>query len=68
MTELEIARKAVEIYATMHPRPPHVTQAQAAIMLGLSVPTVRKLIRAGTIRLNKCGMVPVTEIDRALSV
>lgn len=33
MTDFEIALKAVQLYAEMHPRPPHVTQAQAAEML-----------------------------------
>jgi plasmid maintenance system antidote protein VapI len=64
---LDIAIKAVEIYASTHPRPPHVTQRQAAQMLSVSEPTVRKLIRAGKIRLNQCGLVPITEIDRALA-
>jgi hypothetical protein len=39
----------------------------AAQMLSVSEPTVRKLIRAGKIRLNQCGLVPITEIDRALA-
>jgi plasmid maintenance system antidote protein VapI len=64
---LDIAIKAVEIYASTHPRPAHVTQRQAAQMLSVSEPTVRKLIRAGKIRLNQCGLVPITEIDRALA-
>ena len=65
---IEIAVKAVEIYASQHPRPPHVNQVQAAAMLGLSIPTVRKLIKAGTIKLNKCGLIPISEIDKAISV
>ena len=37
MTEqLAIALEAVQRYAEMHPRPTHVTQLQAAEMLGLS--------------------------------
>lgn len=63
---LEIAIKAVEIYATQHPRPSQVTQEQACEMLGLSHVTVRKLIRAGTIKLNGCGKIAMSEIDRAL--
>jgi excisionase family DNA binding protein len=66
--QITIATKAVQLYAESHPRPSHVTQAQAAEMLGLSVPTVRKMIRAGTIRLNGCGLIPVSEIDKALAV
>lgn len=56
MTDFEIALKAVQLYAEMHPRPPHVTQAQAAEMLHRSEPTVRKLIRSGIIRLNAAGL------------
>jgi hypothetical protein len=67
MTEIDIALKAIDLYATMHPRPAHVTQAQAAQMLRLSVPTVRKLVRSGALRLNKCGLVPITEIDKVLA-
>lgn len=67
MTDFEIALKAVQLYAEMHPRPPHVTQAQAAEMLHRSEPTVRKLIRSGIIRLNAAGLIPVSEIDRVLA-
>lgn len=68
MTEaLEIAHKAVQIYAEAHPRPLHVTMRQAAEMLGRSEKTVSRMIRAGTIRLNGCGMIPVSEIDRVLA-
>lgn len=35
MSEIEIAIKAVQLYAEMHPRPPHVTQTQAAQMIGV---------------------------------
>ena len=48
---LEIAIKAVQIHAEMHPRPSHVNQQQAAEMLYLSHVTVRKMIRAGTIKI-----------------
>lgn len=67
MTELDIALKAVELYASAHPRPPHVNQTQAAEMLRLDPKTVRKLVRAGTIRLNGCGMIPIAEIDKVLA-
>lgn len=65
---LSIARAAVQLYAETHPRPPHVTQAQAAKMLGLSRPTVHKLVRAGTLRLDACGLIPIQEVDRAVEV
>lgn len=68
MSEVEIAVKAVQIYAEMHPRPAQVTQLQAAQMLELSRATVNRMIKAGTIKLNKCGLIPIAEIDRVLSV
>lgn len=68
MTSLEIATKAVRLYAESHPRPPHVTQAQACEMLRLSSPTVRRLIRSGALRLNAAGMIPVSEVDRLIAV
>jgi Mn-dependent DtxR family transcriptional regulator len=49
-----------------HPRPAHVIQKQAAEMLGVSPPTLAKLIKSGALKLNKCGLIPVTEIDRAI--
>ena len=53
MTEadaLDIAVRAVSIYAARHPRPVQVTAKQAAEMLNLSRPTVRKLMDAGKLR------------------
>jgi hypothetical protein len=35
-------------------------------MMGLTRQTVAKLVRAGTLRLNKCGLIPIAEIDAAL--
>ncbi len=46
---MQIAIQAVRLYAETHPRPSHVTQQQAAEMLGLSAPTVGRLVRAGTL-------------------
>jgi excisionase family DNA binding protein len=66
VSELEIALKAVELYASQHPRPVHVNRIQAAEMLGISDTTVRKLIRAGTIKVNKLGLIPMSEIDKAI--
>lgn len=66
MSPLEIAEAAVRRYAESRPRPAHVTQMQAAEMLGLSRATVSRMVRAGTIRLNKCGMIPIVEIDRVI--
>lgn len=43
--ELATAIKAVEIYAARHPRPPHVTQKQAAEMLNVSRPTLSRMVK-----------------------
>jgi hypothetical protein len=67
MSEIEMAIKAVQIYADMHPRPPHVTQVQAAEMIGLSRETIRKMIRTGKLKMNEVGMIPISEIDRVLA-
>lgn len=66
MNELDTAVRAVEIFAARHPRPPHVTQKQAAEMLDRSIPTVRKMIQSGTLKLNACGMVPIEQVDAVL--
>lgn len=64
---LQTAVKAVQIYAEMHPRPAQVTQVQAAEMLNVSGSTVSRLVRTGRLKLNKSGMIPITEIDAALA-
>lgn len=64
---LRIAMRAVRLYAESHPRPTQVYQSQAAEMLGLSRVTIGKMVRQGTLRLNKCGMIPIEQIDRALA-
>jgi excisionase family DNA binding protein len=66
MTEIQIARRAVQLYAEQHPRPPHVTIIQAAEMLGLSRHTVSKMVKTGQIKLNKCGLIPIEQVDAAL--
>ena len=67
MTALETAVKAIEIFSARHPRPSHVTQRQAAEMLCRSEPTIRKMVRDGTFRLNRCGLIPIEQVDAALS-
>lgn len=67
MTEFGIALRAVQLYAEMHPRPTQVNQRQAAEMLGVSDRTIRNMIRRGTIKLNKCGLIPVEQVDAARS-
>ena len=64
--ETRIALKALELYAARHPRPTQVNQKQAAEMLGLSARTVHNMLKAGTLRLNRCGMIPVEQIDAVL--
>lgn len=64
---LDIAEQAIRRYAESHPRPSQVNQRQAADMLNLSESTVSKLVRRGTLKLNRCGLIPISEIDRVLS-
>lgn len=64
MSEVEIALKAIQLYAEMHPRPTQVNQSQAADMLRLSRGTVSALVRRGSLALNDCGMIPIEQIDR----
>lgn len=67
MNEAEqIARRAVQIYAESHPRPLHVTMSQAAEILGLSRQTVAKMVRAGQMRLDRCGRIPIEQVDAML--
>lgn len=47
-------------------RPSSVNQTEAAEMLNLSYPTIRKMVRHGTFRLNKLGKIPIEQIDQAL--
>jgi|GEM_PF-2175887 len=64
---LRIATRAVQIYAESHPRPAHVTMKDAAEMLTLSRQTVSKMVKFGTFKLNKCGLIPILQIDAALA-
>lgn len=64
---IEIAVQAVRLYAETHPRPSSVTQKQAGEMLGLSHVTISRMVRAGTIKLNGIGQIPISEIDRLLA-
>lgn len=62
------ARKGAQLYAEQHPRPTQITQVQAAEMLHVSPQTVSKMVRNGRLRLNKFGMIPISQIDDALLV
>lgn len=64
---LEVAAAAVRLYAESHPRPPHVTKTQAAEMLGVSRPTVAALVKAGTLTLNACGLIPTHQVDHVIA-
>jgi hypothetical protein len=64
--ELRIATRAVQLYAESHPRPTQVNQKQAAEMLGISARTVRNMLKAGTLKLNRCGMISIAQVDAAL--
>jgi predicted DNA-binding protein (UPF0251 family) len=67
VSEIELAaERAVALYAARAPRPYQVNQKQAAEMLGVSPRTVHNLIKSGTLKLNKCGMIPIEMIDAAL--
>lgn len=60
---LRIAERAVQLYADKHPRPTQVTQSQAAEILGVAPRTVRRYIRAGRLKLNGCGYLPIEAVD-----
>lgn len=64
---LQVAELAVRRYAESHPRPLQVNKCQAAQMLNLSRPTLDKIIKAGSIKLNRCGLIPISEVDRVLA-
>ncbi|WP_080365362.1 helix-turn-helix domain-containing protein, partial [Burkholderia pseudomallei] len=57
--------RAVQLYAETHPRPTQVTQLQAAEMLGISRATVSRMVKAGQLKLNRCGMIPIELVDEA---
>lgn len=61
------AKETMRLYADMHPRPTQVTQQQAAEMLGVTPRTIHNYIRAGRLRLNRCGYLSVTDVDEMLA-
>lgn len=65
------AQQAAEEVAKRMPsgnalRPHHVTQTQAAEMVGVSRATISNMVRFGTFRLNEFGMIPIEQIDQAI--
>ena len=47
-------------------RPEHVNYTEAGKLLRVSRQTVANYVRAGLVRLNACGRIPIDEIDRLL--
>lgn len=66
MNHVQLAVMAVKIYAESHPRPLQVNKMQAAQMLNIHHHTVTSLVKSGVIKLNSCGLIPMSEIDNAL--
>jgi excisionase family DNA binding protein len=66
MSEQDLIERAWTFYESRRPRPTQVTITQAAEMLGLSRHTVSKMVRAGQFKLNRCGLIPIEQVDRAL--
>lgn len=67
MSDIDVALKAVQLYAETHPRLSLATHGQAAEMAGVSPATISRMVKAGQLKLNKFGKIPVAEIDRALA-
>lgn len=64
---VHVIEKALARHDARHPRPTQINQKQAAEMLGVSPRTVHNLLRSGVLKLNKCGMIPIEQIDAALT-
>ena len=64
---IRAAMIAIDQYSVAHPRPSHVTMRQAAEMLDISHPTLKKLFDNGTLKLNLTGRIPITLIDQVLA-
>lgn len=63
MNDIEL-QKLIQLIKDTHPRPVQVTMKQAAEMLNMSHPTLKKMVLGGQIRLNDAGMIPITEVDK----
>ena len=64
----DIALRSIELFAAKHPCPSQVNAVQAAEMLSVHAQTVRKMIKDGRLPINKCGLIPIVEIDRAIAI
>ncbi|MGF6600354.1 uncharacterized protein YmfQ (DUF2313 family) [Paraburkholderia sp. GAS448] len=67
MSDIEqVSRRAVQLYAESRPRPSQVTMTQAGEMLGLTRQTISKMVKAGQMKLNRCGLISIEQVDRML--
>jgi predicted DNA-binding protein (UPF0251 family) len=64
---IEIAVTAVRLYAETHPRPSSVTQKQAAEMIGISAPTLARIVKTGRLKLNAAGRIPIGQVDALIA-
>lgn len=65
----EAARRGAEEAIRNMPkdRPEQVNYTQAGKLLRVSRQKVSNMVRAGVLRLNGCGCIPISEVDRVLS-
>ena len=65
----DAARRGAEeaLRAISKDHPAQVNYTEAGKMLGRSRQTVANMARAGIIRLNASGLIPISEIDRVLA-
>lgn len=54
----------IQLIKNTQPQPVQCNFKQAAEMLGISAPTIKKYIMEGKIKLNDAGLIPITEIHR----
>lgn len=60
---LVLAQRALDLFESEPRRPVHVTIKQAAELLGLSRYIVSKMLKTGELRYNRCGRIPIEQID-----
>jgi len=63
-----VVERAVARAIARAPRPTQVNLTQAGQMLNVSRTTVSRMVHSGRIRLNKCGLIPIEQIDAILAV
>jgi excisionase family DNA binding protein len=76
LSESDIRELAIEAARTVahqmirvlsKPRPSSVTQTDAAEMLGVSAPTVKRMLDSGKLKLNGIGRIPIESVDAILN-